>query len=137
MNRKRYPTDLSDAQWEKLQPLLAKARDPRGKPRKHPLREIVDALLYILRGGISWRSLPHDFPPWESVYDHFRRWRKNSTLERIHEVLREETRERQGRAKSPTAAVLDTQSVKTAGKRGIPTATTRARRSPVASATSL
>jgi putative transposase len=137
MNRKRYPTDLTDAQWETLRPLLEKARDPRGKPRKYPLREIVNALLYVLRGGISWRSLPHDFPPWESVYDHFRRWRKNSTLERIHEVLRAETRQKQGRKRTPTAAVLDTQSVKTHGKRGMPTATTRARRSRAANATSL
>jgi putative transposase len=136
MTRKPYPTDLTDAQWEKLRPLLEKARDPRGRPRKYPLREIVDALLYVLRGGISWRAMPHDFPPWESVYDHFRRWRKTSTLERIHEVLREETRVKQGRTKRPTAAVLDTQSVKTAGKRGTRTATTRARRSRAASATS-
>jgi putative transposase len=136
MKRKRYPTDLTDAQWEKLRPLLEKARDPRGRPRKYALREIVNALLYVLRGGISWRAMPHDFPPWESVYDHFRRWRQGSTLEQIHEVLREETREKQGRKKTPTAAVLDTQSVKTAGKRGTPTATTRARRSRAASATS-
>jgi transposase len=136
MKRKRYPTDLTDAQWEKLAPLLESARDPRGRPRTYPLREIVNALLYVLRGGISWRAMPHDFPPWESVYDHFRRWRKNSTMERVHEALREETREKQGRKRTPTAAVLDTQSVKTAEKRGMHTATTRARRSPVASATS-
>ncbi len=126
MKRKPYPSDLTDAQWEKLRPLLEAARDPRGRPRTYPMREIVDALLYVLRGGISWRALPHDFPPWESVYDHFRRWKKNSTLERIHDVLRGEMREKQGRKKSPTAAVLDTQSVKTAGKRGMPTATTAA-----------
>lgn len=93
-------------------------------------------MLYVLRGGISWRALPHDFPPWESVYDHFRRWRKTHTLERIHDVLREETRTQQGRAKSPTAAVMDTQSVKTAGKRGMRTATTPVRRLPDASGTS-
>ena len=134
--REPYPTDLSDAQWERLHPLLRAARDPRGRPRKYPLREIVNALLYVLRGGISWRSLPHDFPPWESVYDHFRRWRKNSTLERIHDVLREQTRAKQGRKRSPSAAVLDSQSVKTAGKRGTPTATTPGSASPVASGTS-
>jgi putative transposase len=90
--RKRYPSDLTAAQWATLRPLLKKARDPRGRPRTYALREIVDALLYVLRGGISWRAMPHDFPPWESVYDHLRRWRKTSTLERIHEVLRDETR---------------------------------------------
>ena len=135
--RTPYPTDLSDAQWERLRPLLQAARDPRGRPRKYPLREIVNALLYVLRGGISWRAVPHDFPPWESVYDHFRRWRKSSTLERIHDVLREESRAKKGRSRSPSAAVLDTQSVKTAGKRGMRTATTGARKSPVASGTSL
>lgn len=123
MKRKRYPADLTDAQWEKLRPLLEEARDPRGRPRKYPLREIVNALLYVLRGGISWRAIPHDLPPWESVYDHFRRWRTSSTLERIHDALREHTRQKQGRKKSPSAAVLGTQSVKTHGKRGTPTAT--------------
>lgn len=126
MKRKRYPTDLTDAQWKRLSPLLEKARDLRGRPRKYPLREIVNALLYVLRGGISWRALPHDFPPWESVYDHFRCWRKNSMLERIHDVLREETRQKQGRKKSPSAAILDSQSVRTAEKRGMPTAMTAA-----------
>ena len=137
MERKPYPTDLTDAQWERLRPLVQAARDSRGRPRKYPLREIVNALLYVLRGGIAWRAIPHDFPPWTSVYDHFRRWRKSSTLERIHDVLREEARAKKGRPRSPSAAVLDTQSVKTAGKRGMPTATTGARRSPVASGTSL
>ena len=136
MSRRRYPSDLTDAQWERLEPLLASVRSRRGRPRTHPLREIVNALLYVLRGGISWRALPHDFPPWESVYDHFRRWKKASTLERIHDVLREETRTRQGRTKSPTAAVLDTQSVKTAGKRGMRTATMPANRSRDGSGTS-
>ena len=136
MNRKRYPSDLTDAQWERLRPLLESARSRRGRPRTYPLREIVNGLLYVLRGGIAWRALPHDFPPWESVYDHFRRWKKSSTLERIHDVLREETRLKQRRSRSPSAAVLDSQSVKTAGKRGMPTATTPARRSLDVSATS-
>lgn len=136
MARRRYPTDLTDAQWEMLRPLLEAARDPRGRPRRYDLREVVDALLYVLRGGVAWRALPHDFPPWESVYDHFRRWKRTSTLERIHDVLREQTRMKQGRKKSPTAGVLDTQSVKTAGKRGMRMATTPEKRLPDASATS-
>jgi len=136
MNRRRYPTDLTDAQWKRLEPLLVATRSRRGRPRTYPLREIVNALLYVLRGGVAWRALPHDFPPWESVYDHFRRWKKTSTLEKIHDVLREDTRRKQGRARSPSAAVLDSQSVKTAGKRGMPMGTMAASRSPDASGTS-
>jgi putative transposase len=136
MSRRRYPSDLTDAQWERLQPLLESARSRRGRPRTYALREIVNALLYVLRGGIAWRALPHDFPPWQSVYDHFRRWKKTSTLEKIHDVLREDTRRKQGRARSPSAAVLDSQSVKTAGKRGMPTAMMPASRSPDVSGTS-
>lgn len=136
MTRQRYPSDLTDAQWKRLEPLLVAARSRRGRPRTYPLREIVNALLYVLRGGIAWRAIPHDFPPWESVYDHFRRWKKTSTLEKIHDVLREDTRAKQGRARSPSAAVLDSQSVKTAGKRGMPTGMMAANRSPDASGTS-
>lgn len=66
MERKRYPADLTDAQWAQLVPLLIKQSGRTGRPRKHELRSVVDALLYVLRGGISWRALPHDFPPWES-----------------------------------------------------------------------
>ncbi len=136
MTRRRYPSDLTDAQWERLRPLLESSRSRRGRPRTYPLREIVNALLYVLRGGISWRALPHDFPPWESVYDHFRRWKKASTLERIHDLLREDTRAKQRRSRSPSAAVLDSQSVKTAGKRGMPTGMMPASRLPDASGTS-
>lgn len=78
---------------------------PGTAAQSYDLREIVNGMLYVLRGGIAWRALPHDFPPWESVYDHFRRWRENSTLEQIHDVPREESRQKQGRKKSPSAAV--------------------------------
>ena len=135
MERNRYPTDLTDAQWAQLAPLLIKGSGRTGRPRKYQLRSIVDALLYVLRGGISWRALPHDFPPWESVYDHFRRWKRDGTLERIHDALREQVRTRAGRDASPSAAVLDSQSVRTTEK-GDPAATMRARRSRGASATS-
>ena len=135
MERKRYPTDLTDAQWEALAPMLIKQRGRTGRPRKHEMRSVVDALLYVLRGGISWRALPHDFPPWESVYDHFRRWKCDGTLERMHDALREQVRTRAGKDASPSAAVLDSQSVRTTEK-GDPAATMPARRSAVASATS-
>lgn len=135
MTRKRYPTDLTDAQWAQLAPFLVKHTGRTGRPRKHELRSVVDALLYVVRGGISWRALPHDFPPWETVYDHFRRWKSNGTLERIHDALREQVRTQAGRAASPSAAVLDSQSVRTTekGGRGV---TMQARRSAAASATS-
>ena len=135
MERQRYPTDLTDAQWAQLAPLLIKHSGRPGRPRKHELRSVVDALLYVLRGGISWRALPHDFPPWESIYDHFRRWKRDGTLERIHDALREQVRSRAGRDASPSAAVLDSQSVRTTEK-GDPAATMRAKRSGGASATS-
>jgi transposase len=135
MTRKRYPTDLTDVQWTQLAPLLIKQSGRTGRPRKHELRSVVDALLYVLRGGISWRALPHDFPPWESVYDHFRRWKQDGTLERIHDALREQVRTRAGKDASPSAAVLDSQSVRTTEKGG-PGATMQARRSVGASVTS-
>ncbi len=135
MTRKRYPTDLTDVQWTQLVPLLIKQSGRTGRPRKHELRSVVDALLYVLRGGISWRALPHDFPPWESVYDHFRRWKQDGTLERIHDALREQVRTRAGKDASPSAAVLDSQSVRTTEKGG-PGATMQARRSVGASVTS-
>jgi transposase len=135
MTRKRYPTDLTDVQWTQLAPLLIKKSGRTGRPRKHELRSVVDALLYVLRGGISWRALPHDFPPWESVYDHFRRWKQDGTLERIHDALREQVRTRAGKDASPSAAVLDSQSVRTTEKGG-PGATMQARRSVGASVTS-
>ncbi len=79
MERKKYPTDLTDAQWEKLAPLLERDSSKGGRPRTYALREIVNALLYVLRGGISWRAIPHDLPPWDNVYDHYRRWKRDGT----------------------------------------------------------
>jgi transposase len=127
MNRQAYPTDLTDRQWSTLAPLLERPHPGWGRPRKYPLREIVNALLYVLKNGCTWRALPHDFPPWESVYDHFRRWKKDGTLERLHEALRREVRTRAGRASTPSLLVLDSQSVQTTEKGG-PGATTPARR---------
>ena len=115
MPRRRYPSDLTDAQWAHLEPLLPVVR-PGGRPRAHPLREVMDAMRYVLRGGIAWRALPHDYPPWQTVYHYFRAWRVDGTWERLNDELRELVRERAGRNRQPTAAILDSQSVRTTEK---------------------
>lgn len=127
MSREPYPTDLTDAQWEVVRSVLPKAKNGRtGRPRRHPLREIWNAIFYHTRNGGAWRALPHDFPPQATVWQHFRRWRDNGTLERVHDALREKVRIQAGRQPTPTAAVLDSQSVRTAEKRGAAGATMRA-----------
>ena len=124
-----YPTDLTDAQWQRIAPLFPKPRpDGRGRPRKVPYRRIVDAVLYLLRTGCAWRLLPHDFPKWKTVFTYFRLWRKNGLWVRLHDRLRDQTRVAAGRRKSPSAAILDSQSVKTVQKGGSVAAMTRARR---------
>ncbi len=117
MPRRRYPSDLTDAQWVRLEPLLPPMR-PGGRPRTRPLREVIDALRYVLRGGIAWRALPHDYPPWQTVYHSFRAWRLDGTWERRNDELRELVRERAGRNRQPSAGILDSQSAKTTEKGG-------------------
>jgi putative transposase len=117
MPRRPYPSDMSDAQWAYLEPLLPAVR-PGGRPRAHPLREIVDALRYVLRTGCQWRALPHEYPPWQTVYHYFRAWRIDGTWERLNDEVREEVRARAGRHRQPSAAILDSQSVRTTEKGG-------------------
>src|SRR5262245_48409248 len=111
MNRTPYPTDLTDPQWERLEPFVPPAK-PGGRPRTVDVREVRNAYFYLLRAGCAWRLLPHDFPPWSTVYSCVRRWRLDGAWERLHERLREEVRLAEGRPSQPSAAVLDSQTVK-------------------------
>ena len=134
MTRQAYPSDLTDAQWARLEPLLPPPK-PTGHPRVIDRRELVNAILYVLRTGCPWRHLPHDLPKWSTVQSCFRRWRLDGTWARVHDALREQVRRAEGRAPTPSAAILDSQSVKTTEKGGR-AATMPARRSRGASATS-
>jgi putative transposase len=115
--KKSYSTDLSDAEWECLE-LHVPTSNKRGRPKTHTTREILNAIFYILKSGCAWRLLPRDFPPWETVYWWFRRWRIDGTFERLNAALRERLRARSGRNPLPSAAIADSQSSKTTGVGG-------------------
>ncbi len=134
--RRSYPTDLTDTKWELIAPHIPEA-EAGGRPRKAASRELVNAILYFLRAGCAWRLLPHEFPPWQTVYYYLRRWQREGVWARVHHMLVMADRERAGRDASPSAAILDRQSVKTADQKGARKATTRAKRSTGANATSL
>ena len=109
--RKRYPTDLSDAEWKCIKPHLPVPKG-YGRPRTHTLREILNAVFYVLKSGCQWRLLPHDFPRWPTVYWYFRKWRIDGTWEHINRAIRERLRVRLKRDPQPSAGVVDSQSVK-------------------------
>ena len=132
-----YPSDLTDAQWAKLEPLLEEPvgnRHAGGRPRKYALRRVTEAVLYVVKTGCQWRQMPVDFPPWQTVYQQFRAWRLRGTWERVSRSLREQSRKAGGRSPTPTVAIIDSQSAKTALKGG-GGVTTRARKSKGASGT--
>ena len=118
MNELPYPSDLTAAQWALIERLLP-APKPKGRKRRVDLREITNAILYVLKGGISWRMLPREFAPWKTVYHYFRLWRLAGLWDRIHDQLRDQVRVSKGRHICPSAAIVDSQSVATQQKGAI------------------
>jgi putative transposase len=119
-NQQIYPTDMTDSQWNVIKELIPPPK-ARGRPRTLDMRWVINAIFYLVVGGIQWRMLPKEYPKWKSVHHYFRQWSQDGTWQRIHDILRARVREQAGRHKHPTAGCLDSQSVKTtlvAGVRG-------------------
>src|SRR3954453_18627673 len=114
--RERYPSDLTDLQWENIEHLFPPERQPAGKPGRHrtyPRRAAVHAVVYLGRAGGAWRMLPHDFPPWKTVSYYFYTWRDRGVWEQVHAALRQEIRVCADREPTPSGCIIDSQSVKT------------------------
>jgi putative transposase len=131
--RKAYPSDVTDSEWKRLEPFLV--RGVMGRPLKHSPRELINAIFYMLKNGCTWRALPHDLPPWQTVYTYFRKLERDGVWQRMNAVLREDVRVQAGRNPQPSAAIIDSQSVKTTQKGGL-AATMQAKRSTDANAIS-
>lgn len=118
--RQIYPSDLSDAEWEVLKPLLPHPKGV-GHPRTVDLREILNGIFYVLRTGCQWEMLPHDLPPYTTVYQYCRKWHRKGIWQKLHDELRHQLRTRMGREEDSAVAIADSQSVKTTEKRGLST----------------
>ena len=112
MEGKRYPSDMTDEEWAILEPLIPDSRSG-GRPRSANMHEVMNGIFYVLRGGIPWRFLPKEFPPWKTVYHYFRLWRMDGTWEMMNARLRAQVRRQSGRETTPSAGVMDSQSAKT------------------------
>lgn len=110
---KVYPSDLTDDQWAILKPLIPPQPVGGGRRRTANVRQVLNAIFYRLRAGCAWRMLPKDFPPFQTVYEYYRNWRRDGTIEKIHNVLRDEVRRQDGRDPQPSAGSIDSQSAKT------------------------
>ena len=118
IERRAYSSDLTDAEWQILEPMLPPEK-PGGRHRKYTMREVINAIQYILRGGCAWRLMPHDLPHWRAAYEYFRQWRNDQTWVRIPDNLHQQLRTPMPRHVQPSAAILDSQSVKTTEKGGL------------------
>ncbi len=118
MSNQIYPTDMSDRQWDCIKDLVPSAKSG-GRPRTLDMRQVINAILYIVVSGVQWRMLPRDYPKWKTIYHYFRIWRDDGTWKRIHDTLRSQVRRKTGRHKHPTAGCLDSQSVKTTQVPGV------------------
>lgn len=134
--RKAYPSDMSDAEWSVLQPLIPFGKG-FGRPREVDFREILNAIFYVQRTGCQWEMLPHDFPPYATVYFYFRKWHRKGIWQQMHDQLRDTLRQSMGRPIDSSVAIADSQSVKTTEKRGASAVLTVAKRLRGVSATSL
>ena len=133
MARTLYPSDLTDEQWSIIAPMIPPP-EPGGRPRSVDMRSVINGILYLNRSGCSWRMLPSDFPPWGTVHYYYRRFRLDGSWQRIHDKVRAMVRRHVGKKPTPSAGIMDSQSVKTAAPaKGGRTVTTRARKSPAES----
>ncbi|PPE04179.1 hypothetical protein HCUR_00370 [Holospora curviuscula] len=119
MNRRAYETDLKDKEWELISEYFIPNIKKAGRPVKHSRREILDAIFYVIRTGCQWRYLPHDFPPWKTVFEQYRRWKKSGVIEKMNHKLTTRYRLLIGRRAEPSACIADSQSVKSTEKGGV------------------